>query len=396
MKPKLVMFYASDNSNVYSGQRIASEMLANGLIDAGYLVEEVYTPTLNRQNETKNSKSRLILQYADLLLRLLRTWLKAIAIAFTDNVVYVNPGQSSYGLLREGLIILVRKLIGKNNLSIVALHGSTFLDWQGHEMACKIFKLMLCSSRFVVVLGPTHREKLVKLGIAKEKIKIIDNGCPIPPLSELKVIEKHISSLEQNLPIKVLYLSFLMESKGYVEFVEAIQYLALNYNLPIHAYICGKIRMENNEGKFSNNAEAKQWIEAQIEQINQSESVSLQWINGVFGEEKTNIFQMSHIFVFPSRFKNEAQPISMIEALASGCAVITTKVGEIPSTVNNDTALLIGKNSSEVIADAIRSLIDNRSLRLKLAVSGLTLFHHRFSYRHHIDQWEVLLKHFNC
>jgi glycosyltransferase involved in cell wall biosynthesis len=395
MKHKLVMFYARDDSNIYSGQRVASEMLANGLIDAGYAVEEVYTPTLNRQNEAKNSKRWLLIQYADLLSRLARTWFKEIAIAFTNNIVYVNPGQSTYGLLREGLIIFVRNLIGKNHLSIVALHGSTFLDWQGDETACRIFRSMLCSSRFVVVLGPTQSEKLIKLGIPKEKIKIIDNGCLIPPLSEAKILEKHSSLVDQNSPIQVLYLSFLMESKGYVEFIEAIQDLASNYNLPVRAYICGKIRMEDNEGKFRSNAEAKQWIENQIERTNQSKSVSLNWINGVFGQEKTNIFHTSHIFVFPSRFKNEAQPISMIEALASGCAVITTKLGEIPTTVNHDTALFISEGSSEVIAEAIYSLVDNRVLRSKLAVSGLNLFHDRFSYRRHIDQWEVLLKHFN-
>jgi glycosyltransferase involved in cell wall biosynthesis len=394
MQHKLVMFYPRDNSNVYSGQRVASEMLANGLMDAGYAVVEVYTPTLNRQNEQTNSKSWRLVEYADLLIRLLTIWLKAIAIAFTNNIVYVNPGQSTYGLFRDGFVILVRRLTRKNHLSIVALHGSTFLDWQGNETACRLFKSMLCSCRFVVVLGPTQRDKLVEIGVTKEKIKIIDNGCLIPPLPEVNIIEKHSKSSAENQAINVLYLSFLMESKGYVEFVEAIQYLALNCKIQINACMCGKVRMENNQGKFSSNAEAKLWIENQIKLINKSALVSLKWIDGVFGDEKTSIFQMSHIFVFPSRFKNEAQPISMIEALASGCAVITTKLGEIPTTVDQTTALFIDQGSPPKIVEAIRALIDDKDLRLKLAVAGLNLFRDRFSYSRHIQQWEELLKQF--
>jgi glycosyltransferase involved in cell wall biosynthesis len=158
--------------------------------------------------------------------------------------------------------------------------------------------------------------------------------------------------------------------------------------------MCGKIRMEDNQGKFSSNAEAKLWIENQIELINKSASVSLKWIDGVFGDEKTSVFQMSDIFVFPSRFKNEAQPISMIEALASGCAVITTKLGEIPTTVDQTTVLFIDQGSPPKIVEAIRALIDDKDLRLKLAVAGLNLFRDRFSYSRHIEQWEELLKQF--
>jgi glycosyltransferase involved in cell wall biosynthesis len=186
-----------------------------------------------------------------------------------------------------------------------------------------------------------------------------------------------------------------LETKGYVEFLEAISQLASNSQLPIAVVLCGKIvDKKEDEHRFTNPYEARQWIEKQITQINQSDYIRLRWVNGAVGEDKAKLFQEAHIFVLPSRYLVEAQPIVILEALASGCAVITTKIGEIPTTVNEETAFLLDECSPAAIAEAIRELSHNQKRRQELALNGLKLFQERFSYEKHIAQWESLLETF--
>ncbi|HEV3105456.1 MAG TPA: glycosyltransferase family 4 protein [Trinickia sp.] len=58
-------------------------------------------------------------------------------------------------------------------------------------------------------------------------------------------------------------------------------------------------------------------------------------IGPVSGEEKTKFYQAIDLLVFPSRYENEAEPLTVIEAIASGVPVIASDKGCIPSTLRN-------------------------------------------------------------
>jgi glycosyltransferase involved in cell wall biosynthesis len=193
-------------------------------------------------------------------------------------------------------------------------------------------------------------------------------------------------------PLNVLYLSNLVESKGYPEFVEALRRLATSVSFPLEATLCGNITttMETYK-RFATPQAARNWITEHVAEINQSARVRLRWIDGAADDAKARLFRDAHLFILPSRYKVEAQPIVILEALASGCAVITTKVGEIPATVSHHTALLLDEVSPETIAAAIMELQGNPDARRRLALNGLKLFAERFTYTKHLDQWEQLL-----
>ena len=57
----------------------------------------------------------------------------------------------------------------------------------------------------------------------------------------------------------------------------------------------------------------------------------------VEGEEKRNLLKQSHIFCLPTFHKFEGQPISILEAYASGCIVLTTANGGINEIFKNGT-----------------------------------------------------------
>jgi glycosyltransferase involved in cell wall biosynthesis len=63
--------------------------------------------------------------------------------------------------------------------------------------------------------------------------------------------------------------------------------------------------------------------------MNQSGRIQLEWIRGARGAEKQALFEQAQIFVLPTQYPVEAQPLAVLEAMAHGCAIVTTDVGEL-------------------------------------------------------------------
>jgi glycosyltransferase involved in cell wall biosynthesis len=68
---------------------------------------------------------------------------------------------------------------------------------------------------------------------------------------------------------------------------------------------------------------------------------------------------------------NEGTPVSLIEALASGVAVASTRVGGVPSVVRDgETGLLVPAGDPEALARALGRLADDEGLRARLGAAG--------------------------
>jgi glycosyltransferase involved in cell wall biosynthesis len=382
---KVACLYGSGTG--FSGQRFASELLIAGLGQRGWQVEIIKMPLLDRLEG--HSSGKRLLEKLGLGVRLLAAWLKGLWIALGPVILYVNLGQTKFALIRDGFPLLVRGVLSRDGRAVISLHGNLFTAWKQPSFEARLLCQMTRSARYITVLGPNQKERLAELGIPAKKIVQMDNTCLIPPVTEQECVDKQATPAHQALSI--LFLSSLAETKGYPEFVEAISNLASSASFPIEATLCGKIALMDAGGRFPTHAAARDWLEKQIAQVNRSSQVRLRWINGATGVAKEKLFREAHIFVLPSRYRVEAQPIVILEALASGCAVIATQIGEIPTTLNDQTALLLGEATPEAITMAIGELLGNPDKRRDLALNGLKLFKERFAYEKHLDHWEKLL-----
>jgi len=84
------------------------------------------------------------------------------------------------------------------------------------------------------------------------------------------------------------------------------------------------------------------------------------------------------IFVLPSL--SEALSNSLLEAMASGCAVVASRVGGNPELVlDRKTGLLFTPGDAEDLARQLRSLITSRSLRNQLSESATSFVRENFN-----------------
>ena len=79
---------------------------------------------------------------------------------------------------------------------------------------------------------------------------------------------------------------------------------------------------------------------------------------------------------------NEGTPVSLIEASASGCPVISTRVGGVESVVLNEgTGLLVESNDVHAFAEQLARLAENPSLRAQLGQAGTAHVRSKFAYQ---------------
>lgn len=324
------------------------------------------------------------------ILKLLKSFFQIMFLVVEKNfILHVNLGQTFFSFFREGLILVFFSWLRGNNRIVIGLHGSNFMQWEKNSLHALFLKFILSHASKVCVLGFSQKLKLAEIGIHHADTVIMPNTCSLKPRDLQEKIKYH-EKYTRSTAFKILFLSNLIPSKGFPEFLEGLQILADQNKFNIQGVLCGKIVEGKLEGRFSSIEELEGWIDAHITKINSSDRVKVSWQKGADGKIKENLFYDSHLFVFPSSYFNEAQPIVLIEALASGCAIITTDIGEITSTVSENEAIILNSSCPKALADSVEKLISSKSNRLAQVKDGHKLFTERYSMHKHLHNWETL------
>jgi len=92
----------------------------------------------------------------------------------------------------------------------------------------------------------------------------------------------------------------------------------------------------------------------------------------------------ANIFVMPSIPAPDGDidgiPVSLMEAMANGCSVVSTAVSGIPELViEGETGLLVPPDDPTALADAIGRLIEHKDLRTSLSTAGRRYVEDNFS-----------------
>jgi glycosyltransferase involved in cell wall biosynthesis len=101
----------------------------------------------------------------------------------------------------------------------------------------------------------------------------------------------------------------------------------------------------------------------------------VKFLNNLPENDLAGIYRMAKMLVFNSFFEGFGLPV--IEAMASGCPVITSNVSCLPETAGG-AALLCAPNDIEELGNQLKTLIDNKDVRDELIQKGTeraALFH---------------------
>ena len=101
-------------------------------------------------------------------------------------------------------------------------------------------------------------------------------------------------------------------------------------------------------------------------------------------DEIHNYHNMFDIFVVPS--VKESFGVSALEASACGKPVIVSNVGGLPEVVENEkTGLIVEKQNSSLLAEAIEKLISNLKMREEFGNNGRQKVLREYDWQHSLD-----------
>lgn len=112
-------------------------------------------------------------------------------------------------------------------------------------------------------------------------------------------------------------------------------------------------------------------------------------IQSPYGADLAELYASCDITVNPSWHEGFAQPA--LEAMACGSAVITTPIGAEDFMEDGVNCLVIEPKNSAQVRAAIKKLLDDEVLRIRIAAAGTETAKH-FHWDRIIDKWEAVLK----
>lgn len=297
----------------------------------------------------------------------------ALSISSKHKIAYLPGARTKSGLFRTAVLVAISNLF-KNKIIIHFHCGDydTFLKSEGFiwkKMAALVFSKV---DNFVL-LGKGLQEGFNILGNGHKKTSIIPNGI------QLVSNEFKITSPEKLK--KLLFLSNMIESKGFFDIVEALRIIKEKYLIvDFHCNFCGEFLMSDDSVCFNNVESAERYFFQKIQDYNLVGNVSYRGL--VKGKEKQEILDKSGIFILPTYYHSEAQPLSILEAMSAGLVVISTNYRAISDMViNGQTGIIVSPKSPQELADAIyyiwnnidntQELINNASQHLDLNFSML-------------------------
>jgi len=92
----------------------------------------------------------------------------------------------------------------------------------------------------------------------------------------------------------------------------------------------------------------------------------------VKGNKKKELLLQSNIFIFPTYYPNEAQPICSLEAMATGNVIITTKQGGIPDIIKEGkNGFFVEQKNPCDIADTLINIWQDKKRLKKISENNI-------------------------
>jgi len=256
------------------------------------------------------------------------------------DIIYITPSQTTGGYLKYTPFMWAARV--RKIPYVIHIHGGYFRKMYDSTSGWKrkIIDKSLRGLAGAIVLGPSLRYIFEGL-IPNEKIFVCENGVEDEIFASEEEIKNKIKRWKNDDTIRIVYLSNLMKAKGILNLLEAVKNLK-NKGKKVHLDVAGAIEPE---------------IRTEVEKYF-SELKNIVTYHGVVkGQTKKKLLLDNYIFCLPSNHPlGEGQPISILEAMANGCAIVTTDHGGIKDIVLNNYGIFVEKGNSRSIAHGIEEV----------------------------------------
>jgi len=332
---KSILFFCSFPPP-FTGQRIATKLIFDLLNDHAHI--DVINLSADQGTIKRANPFKLSFTYIQKYLLLIK---KLRARKY--DYVYVVFAPSKPALLKDFISAYLIKKYNKG-LLITHLHCGNYGDNFRQGLSKYLFNRLLKKVNTFIFLSPV----LNKLGnLAGNKVFYLDNTISGEVICTDDEVNRKILKKQNRQVLEIYFISNMIKQKGYEDLAIAAGILNARTEINFRMHFIGAWPDNNVERKNFEEFLKKQGVQDKViiyGAVNDRQKIKEHFLN-------------ADIFVLPTYYAIEAQPLSIIEAFNAATPVISTLHASIPDMVDDKlNGYLVHIQSPAEIADSIIKL----------------------------------------
>jgi glycosyltransferase involved in cell wall biosynthesis len=226
------------------------------------------------------------------------------------------------------------------------------------KVASQKFVAARFTDAVVAVSSPLEHRLAAQYLISRKRLSRIDNGIPteqFAPQADIRTAVRSELGISDE-TILIGAVARLHHLKGIDLLMEAARSLDVG-DQPVCIVVAG-----DGEDR------------SRVEELAKQSAVPVQLVG--MRSDVNRLMQAFDVFVLPSR--SEGLPLAVLEAMAAGCAIVATDVGEVAEVLANDSGVVVAPHDVKALSDAIARLVADQALRSRISANALCKVRQRY------------------
>lgn len=277
----------------------------------------------------------------------------------SDAGVHMSISQGTWGLARDAVLAAVVRL--KRRTLYVQLHGAGLAEF--YASSPRLLRWLIRA-----ILGQAHQAWALTPQLRAQ----FDGLVPPERVCFVPNVVDDFSGASRRAPrngsgFRILYLSNLLPEKGCFEVVRTVRRLgARSRGWEVRIVGSGSAHVERS-------------LRGEIAAL-PADCADVRMLGQQAGEAKRQQYEWADVFVYPTQYPPEGQPLVLLEALGAGLPVVSTRWAAIPETIlDGQVGILVEPGDDSAFAMALVRLADDPELRAKLG--GAARSHYEAGFR---------------
>jgi glycosyltransferase involved in cell wall biosynthesis len=226
------------------------------------------------------------------------------------------------------------------------VHHGNFSDAFEHPLTRRTAERLVRQIDGIVFLSDALAERCAPW-IPAEKRFVVPNTIDDALLCTDAEVEAKQAKRGEARPLRLLFFSHMIRSKGYMDVLAAVARLHAR-GLAVHADFVGRWDAE----------EAQPAFERAVREHGLQDVVAHH--GGLYDRDAAKaLYLAADVFLLPTYYPTEAQPLTVIEALNAGTPVVVTPHASLPEMINEGAeGHFVPPSAPEAIAEAVERLAD--------------------------------------
>lgn len=246
-----------------------------------------------------------------------------------------------------------------------------------HAHSVRRFNAELGTADRYLAVSSFTRDQLIGKGFPADRIEVVPNGADTDLFSPADEATRHGLRTALGIPMDCLVVAYVgrkQAAKGFVTFLQAIELLAAR-GLAVRGISVGPVPADT--------LQEEGYARREVLRLGLIAKGLLIDMPALPHRQLVNVYRVADALLFASQFKGEQHPLVLIEGLATGCVVITSRIAGITETVsNNENAILMDDaGDAREAADHLARVASRPEDYLAMRGNGRALARRKYDWR---------------